>query len=138
MIRVKTSHTLVPMPIGNSDDTQVGESVLAIGSPLGLPGTVTEGIVSARNRPVAVGSDGQNPDAYINGTQTDAPINPGNSGGPLIDAGGRVIGVNSAILTPRLRPPAGGQHRARIRDPDQPGDAGRQDADRRRAKRPIL
>ena len=99
VIRVKTSHALVPMPIGNSDDTSVGESVLAIGSPLGLPGTVTEGIVSARNRPVAVGSEGQSANAYINGTQTDAPINPGNSGGPLLDAGGRVIGVNSAILT---------------------------------------
>jgi putative serine protease PepD len=99
VIRVKTSHALVPMPIGDSDATQVGESVLAIGSPLGLPGTVTQGIVSAKNRPVAVGSEGQSANAYINGTQTDAPINPGNSGGPLLDAGGRVIGVNSAILT---------------------------------------
>jgi putative serine protease PepD len=99
VIRVKTSHALVPMPIGDSDATKVGESVLAIGSPLGLPGTVTQGIVSARNRPVAVGSEGQSANAYINGTQTDAPINPGNSGGPLLDAGGRVIGVNSAILT---------------------------------------
>ena len=99
VIRVKTSHALVPMPVGDSDDTEVGESVLAIGSPLGLPGTVTEGIVSARNRPVAVGSEGEASNAYINGTQTDASINPGNSGGPLIDAGGRVIGVNSAILT---------------------------------------
>jgi putative serine protease PepD len=99
VIRVKTSHSLVPMPIGNSDDTRVGESVLAVGSPLGLPGTVTQGIVSARNRPVAVGTEGQSSNAYINGTQTDAPINPGNSGGPLLDAGGRVIGVNSAILT---------------------------------------
>jgi putative serine protease PepD len=60
---------------------------------------VTQGIVSAKNRPVAVGSEGQASNAYINGTQTDAPINPGNSGGPLIDAGGRVVGVNSAILT---------------------------------------
>jgi putative serine protease PepD len=99
VIRVDTSHALVPLAIGNSDDTQVGESVLAIGSPLALPGTVTEGIVSATNRPVAVGQKGNTADAYINGTQTDAPINPGNSGGPLIDAGGRVIGVNSAILT---------------------------------------
>jgi putative serine protease PepD len=99
VIRVRTSHVLVPMPIGDSDNTQVGEGVLAIGAPLGLPGTVTQGIVSARNRPVAVGSEGQNSNAYINGTQTDAPINPGNSGGPLLDAGGRVIGVNSAILT---------------------------------------
>ena len=99
VIRVKTSHALVPMPIGDSNATRVGESVLAIGSPLGLPGTVTEGIVSARNRPVAVGSEGPSANAYINGTQTDASINPGNSGGPLIDAGGRAIGVNSAILT---------------------------------------
>jgi putative serine protease PepD len=75
--------------------------VLAVGSPLGLAGTVTEGIVSARKRPVVVSetSDADAPSAYISALQTDAPINPGSSGGPLVDAGGRVIGVNSAILT---------------------------------------
>jgi len=99
VIRLHTSHALVPLAVGDSDKTRVGESVLAIGSPLALPGTVTEGIVSATKRPVAVGQKGNTADAYISGTQTDAPINPGNSGGPLIDAGARVIGVNSAILT---------------------------------------
>ncbi len=75
--------------------------MLAVGSPLGLPGTVTQGIVSARNRPVAVkvGADADSPTAYIDAIQTDAPINPGNSGGPLINAAAQVIGINSAILT---------------------------------------
>ena len=75
--------------------------MVAIGSPLGLTNTVTQGIVSARNRPVAVrsGSNADAPIAYIDAIQTDASINPGNSGGPLVDAGARVIGVNSAILT---------------------------------------
>ena len=74
---------------------------MAIGSPLALASTVTQGIVSAKNRPVVVNSDGgaDSPSAYINGIQTDAAINPGNSGGPLVDAAARVIGVNSAILT---------------------------------------
>ena len=101
VIKVRTSQRLVPLAIGNSDASQVGQPVIAVGSPLGLPGTVTQGIVSARNRPVVVNasSDADAPTAYINAIQTDAPINPGNSGGPLIDAAGRVIGVNSAILT---------------------------------------
>jgi len=75
--------------------------VIAVGSPLGLPGTVTQGIVSARHRPVVVnvGNDADSPTAYIDAIQTDAPINPGNSGGPLVDGGARIIGVNSAILT---------------------------------------
>jgi putative serine protease PepD len=92
---------LRPLQIGDSDASRVGEPVIAVGSPLGLPGTVTQGIVSARDRPVAV-SDADNadsPTAYIDAIQTDAPINPGNSGGPLIDSSARVIGVNSAILT---------------------------------------
>jgi putative serine protease PepD len=98
VIKVKPSAALKPLTIGDSDASQVGETVIAVGSPLGLPGTVTEGIVSAKNRPVVVG-DAASASAYINGIQTDAPINPGNSGGPLVDGGGRVIGVNSAILT---------------------------------------
>jgi putative serine protease PepD len=92
---------LKPLQIGDSDSPQVGEPVLAVGSPLGLPGTVTSGIVSARNRPVVVRPT-ENADAqiaYIDAIQTDAPINPGNSGGPLIDSSARVIGVNSAILS---------------------------------------
>jgi putative serine protease PepD len=101
VIKVRASRRLVPLPIGNSEASQVGQPVIAVGSPLGLPGTVTQGIVSARNRPVVVNgsSNADAPTAYINAIQTDAPINPGNSGGPLIDAAGRVIGVNSAILT---------------------------------------
>src|SRR5215207_3880130 len=92
---------LKPLQIGDSDSPQVGEPVLAVGSPLGLPGTVPSGIVSARNRPVVVrpteNADAQT--AYIDAIQTDAPINPGNSGGPLIDSSARVIGMNSAILS---------------------------------------
>jgi putative serine protease PepD len=101
VIKLTGDHELTPMPIGDSDAVRVGESVVAIGSPLALASTVTQGIVSAKNRPVVVASAGgaDSPSAYINGIQTDAAINPGNSGGPLVDAGARVIGVNSAILT---------------------------------------
>ena len=100
VIKVKASASLKPLQIGDSDQSQVGESVIAVGSPLGLPGTVTQGIVSADNRPVVVNeNNADSPTAYIDAIQTDAPINPGNSGGPLVDAGARVIGVNSAILT---------------------------------------
>lgn len=101
VIKVKPVSNLVPTRIGDSNATKVGESAIAVGSPLGLGGTVTEGIVSAKDRPVVVNrsSDADDATAYIDAIQTDAPINPGNSGGPLVDAGGRVIGVNSAILT---------------------------------------
>jgi putative serine protease PepD len=101
VIKASGAGSLQPIQLGDSEHVQVGESVLALGSPLGLSGTVTEGIVSARNRPVIVSetSDADAPTAYINAIQTDAQINPGSSGGPLVDAGGRVIGVNSAILT---------------------------------------
>jgi putative serine protease PepD len=101
VIKVKASTSLKPIAIGNSDQSQVGQPVIALGSPLGLPGTVTQGIVSAHHRPVLVRESGNadSPIAYIDAIQTDAPINPGNSGGPLVDAGARVIGINSAILT---------------------------------------
>jgi putative serine protease PepD len=101
VIKLTGRHDLTALPIGDSDALQVGEPVVAIGSPLALASTVTQGIVSAKNRPVVVSSDGgaDSPSAYINGIQTDAAINPGNSGGPLVDAGARVVGVNSAILT---------------------------------------
>lgn len=101
VIRVSGVASVQPIELGDSDQIQVGESVIAVGSPLGLPGTVTQGIISAQNRPVMVSENAaaDSPTAYINAIQTDAPINPGNSGGPLVDAGGRVIGVNSAILT---------------------------------------
>jgi putative serine protease PepD len=91
---------LPALPLGNSDSVVVGDPVLAIGSPLGLSGTVTSGIVSAKNRPVTAGGEqGGSDSAYINAIQTDAAINPGNSGGPLVDIAGEVIGVNSAIAT---------------------------------------
>lgn len=86
---------LTPLVLGDSDAVVVGESVVAIGAPLGLASTVTTGIVSALNRPVTAG-DPQAP-AFINAIQTDAAINPGNSGGPLVNARGEVIGINSAI-----------------------------------------
>jgi putative serine protease PepD len=84
--------------LGDSDALAVGDPVIAIGSPLGLAGTVTTGIVSALNRPVTTSGEGGE-SAYISAVQTDAAINPGNSGGPLVDSQGRVIGVNSAIAT---------------------------------------
>jgi putative serine protease PepD len=101
VIKVKADDRLRPVELGDSRSAEVGAPVVAVGSPLGLPGTVTQGIVSALDRPVTVNESGSAdaPTAYIDGIQTDAPINPGNSGGPLVDAGARVIGVNSAILT---------------------------------------
>jgi len=90
---------LTPLVLGDSDAVQVGDPVVAIGAPLGLAGTVTTGIVSALNRPVAAG-DGTEETAFINAIQTDAAINPGNSGGPLVNAAGEVVGINSAIAQP--------------------------------------
>jgi len=88
---------LTTSTLGNSAGVVVGDSAIAVGSPLGLEGTVTSGIVSALNRPVTAGGSGES--SYISAIQTDAAINPGNSGGPLVDAQGKVIGVNSAIAS---------------------------------------
>ncbi len=85
--------------IGDSNALAVGDPVIAIGSPLGLAGTVTTGIVSAKNRPVRLQGGGSDTDAVIDAIQTDAAVNPGNSGGPLVDASGAVVGINSAIRT---------------------------------------
>ena len=90
---------LPALPLGNSDDLVVGDAVLAVGSPLGLTGTVTTGIVSALNRPVTAGGSGTKDTSFINAIQTDAAINPGNSGGPLVNSAGSAIGINSAIAT---------------------------------------
>ena len=90
---------LVTAQLGNSDDVVVGDPVVAIGSPLGLAGTVTSGIVSALDRPVRLSGEGSDTNAVISAVQTDAPINPGNSGGALVDATGAVIGINTAIAS---------------------------------------
>ncbi|GAB3180490.1 S1C family serine protease [Streptomyces incanus] len=99
VVKVKGVSGLTPLPLGNSDNVQVGDPVVAIGAPFDLAGTVTAGIISARERPItAGGGQGDGSDvSYVDALQTDAPINPGNSGGPLLDAEGRVIGINSAI-----------------------------------------
>jgi S1-C subfamily serine protease len=86
---------VTPVPLGDSSKAQVGDPVIAIGNPFGYSRTVTQGIVSAVQRQI------QAPNGFTisNVIQTDAPINPGNSGGPLLDSGGRVIGINSQIAT---------------------------------------
>lgn len=96
VLQVKKGN-LPPIALGDSSKISVGEEVLAIGSPLGLANTVTQGIISALNRPVTAGT--LDSTSYVNAIQTDAAINPGNSGGALVDAKGRIIGVNSAIAT---------------------------------------
>ncbi len=88
---------LHPVTLGNSASVVVGDAAVAIGSPLGLEGTVTSGIISAVRRPVTAGGSGEA--THISALQTDAAINPGNSGGPLVNAEGQVIGVNSSIAT---------------------------------------
>ncbi|HEX9992296.1 MAG TPA: trypsin-like peptidase domain-containing protein, partial [Acidimicrobiales bacterium] len=85
--------------LGTAEGLQVGETAVAIGSPLGLAGTVTSGIVSALDRPVRLAGEGSDTNAVISAVQTDAPINPGNSGGALVNVNAQVIGINSAIAT---------------------------------------
>jgi putative serine protease PepD len=97
VVRAQGVSGLTPITIGSSADVQVGQNVVAIGSPLGLQGTVTTGIVSALHRPVSAGG-GEQP-TVLDAIQTDAAINPGNSGGALVNMNGELIGVNSAIAT---------------------------------------
>jgi putative serine protease PepD len=105
---VKVDRTGLPaVAVGDSATVKVGDQAIAIGSPLGLEGTVTSGIVSALDRPVTAGGADGSETSFINAIQTDAPINPGNSGGPLVNAEGQVIGVNSAIAS--LGGSSGGQ-----------------------------
>ncbi|QNS05189.1 S1C family serine protease [Streptomyces xanthii] len=99
VIKLKNApDNLRPLTLGNSDKVAVGDSTIAIGAPFGLSNTVTTGIVSAKDRPVASSDGSGNSKAsYMSALQTDASINPGNSGGPLLDGNGNVIGINSAI-----------------------------------------
>ncbi|MDT7658601.1 MAG: putative serine protease PepD, partial [Pseudonocardiales bacterium] len=128
VVRAQGVSGLTPIQLGNSDTLQVGQPVVAVGTPLGLAGTVTSGIVSALNRPVETqgepspsqqqGQGGlsglgglgglsglsaapqqQTPTSVLDAIQTDAAINPGNSGGPLVDMQGRIVGLNSAIAS---------------------------------------
>ncbi|MDQ1700431.1 MAG: putative serine protease PepD [Frankiaceae bacterium] len=104
---IKVAKTGLPVAVlGSASTVKVGDPVLAIGSPLGLQGTVTSGIVSSVNRPVGTSDQSQNPfggqsgpTTVIDAIQTDAAINPGNSGGPLVNTAGEVIGINSAIAS---------------------------------------
>jgi len=98
---IKVEMTGYPaLPKGMSDKLRVGELVMAVGSPFGLSQSVTLGIVSATDRnDLGINSTGANRDSFESFIQTDAPINPGNSGGPLVDTSGRVVGINSAIVS---------------------------------------
>ena len=93
VLKIDTKEKLIPVKFGNSDKARVGDWVVAIGNPFGLGGTVTSGIISARNRDI-------NLTRYDDFIQTDASINQGNSGGPLFNLNGDVIGINTAIIAP--------------------------------------
>jgi putative serine protease PepD len=99
VVRVQGISGLTPISIGSSANLRVGQPVMAVGSPLGLEGTVTTGIVSAMNRPVSTTGESGNQNTVLDAIQTDAAINPGNSGGALVNMSGQLIGVNSAIAT---------------------------------------
>jgi serine protease Do len=100
VIKIDTKTPLPTVKLGNSDAAQVGDWVLAIGSPFGLSQTVSAGIVSAKNRSIDEASEtGVSQSQFQKFVQTDAAINPGNSGGPLVNMAGEVIGVNTAIYT---------------------------------------
>ncbi len=105
VLRISATN-LDPLPLGNSDSIVVGDPVIAIGSPLGLSGTVTSGIISAKNRPVTAGEANSTDNSYINAIQTDAAINPGNSGGPLVNLDGEPVeGSAELIVAIRSRAP---------------------------------
>jgi S1-C subfamily serine protease len=110
VVRAVGLTNLPALTLGNSSSVQVGDPVIAIGSPLGLADTVTSGIVSAVDRPVQPGAGPPGtPQDFFDAIQTDAPINPGNSGGPLVNARGQVIGVDAAIDTLGADPITGTQ-----------------------------
>ncbi|WP_084528571.1 S1C family serine protease [Nocardia crassostreae] len=99
VIKVTDKKDLTPIELGSSENLQVGQATVAVGSPLGLAGTVTTGIVSALNRPVSTSGEAGSQGTVIDAIQTDAAINPGNSGGALVDMNGKLIGINTAIAT---------------------------------------
>jgi putative serine protease PepD len=99
VVRVQGVSGLTPISLGSSSNLRVGQPVMAVGSPLGLEGTVTTGIVSALNRPVSTTGETGNQNTVLDAIQTDAAINPGNSGGALVNMSGQLVGVNSAIAT---------------------------------------
>jgi putative serine protease PepD len=99
VIRAENVSGLTPITLGSSANLHVGQSVVAVGSPLGLTGTVTTGIISALNRPVSTVGEADNQNTVLDAIQTDAAINPGNSGGALVDMSGTLVGMNSAIAT---------------------------------------
>lgn len=99
VVRITGASGLTPIALGSSANLVVGQSVVAIGSPLGLDGTVTTGIVSSLNRPVFTAGQAGNQDTVLDAIQTDAAINPGNSGGALVNLNGELVGINSAIAT---------------------------------------
>ncbi|TQN37697.1 putative serine protease PepD [Blastococcus colisei] len=98
VLRLEGAQNLTPATFADSDDVQVGDVAVAIGAPLGLSNTVTDGIISATDRAVATGST-QDDATVLDAIQTDAAINPGNSGGALVNGAGEVIGINTAIAT---------------------------------------
>jgi putative serine protease PepD len=97
LVKVEGVADLKPITIGKSSNLDVGEQVVAIGSPFGLDATVTSGIVSALDRPVEVARDAQGNATAYPAIQTDAAINPGNSGGPLVNMDGQLVGINASI-----------------------------------------
>jgi len=99
VIQAEGVNNLTPATIGHSSSLEVGQGVVAIGSPFGLDATVTSGIVSALDRPVNVGQVSQGNSTVYPAIQTDAAINPGNSGGPLVNLSGEVVGIDAAIQT---------------------------------------
>ncbi|HZQ32295.1 MAG TPA: trypsin-like peptidase domain-containing protein [Mycobacterium sp.] len=107
VVRADGASGLKPITVGSSSNLQVGQDVVAVGSPLGLEGTVTTGIISALDRPVAAGGDAGDQNTVLDAIQTDAAINPGNSGGALVNMNGELVGINSAIAT--LGANSGGQ-----------------------------
>lgn len=99
VIRCQGLSDLTTVPTGSSAGLRVGQQVVAIGSPLGLAGTVTSGVISALNRPVFAGGDTANQTSVLDAIQTDAAINPGNSGGALANMDAELVGINAAIAT---------------------------------------